>query len=65
MTWAVYECDVPVMLALRSMMGWGTTAWWRSRASWEMAKVEHKYGFHNQWRVAQARECLDKEHGEA
>ena len=27
MTWAVYDGDVPVMLALRSLLGWRTTAW--------------------------------------
>ena len=32
-TWAVYDEDVPIMLALRSILGWRTTAWWRSRSS--------------------------------
>ena len=25
-TWAVFDCDVPIMLALRSILGWRTTA---------------------------------------
>ena len=37
-TWAVYDGDVTIMLALRSILGWRTTAWWRSRASWSMAR---------------------------
>ena len=54
MTWAVYEGDVSIMLALRAVLGWRTTAWWRSRASWGMAwdpfymqRWKHKVGFHN------------------
>ena len=34
---AVFDGDVPVMLALRSLLGLRTTAWWRSRSSWCMA----------------------------
>ena len=37
MTWAVYDGDVPKMLALLSFLEWRTTAWWRDRASWRMA----------------------------
>ena len=37
MTCAVFDGDVPVMLALRSLLGLRTTAWWRSRSSWGMA----------------------------
>ena len=65
MTWAVYDGDVPVMLALRSLLVWRTTAWWRSRSSWGMAwdpnNVQiwkHKVGFHNrgvQWDTPMAR----------
>ena len=36
MTGAVYDGDVPIMLALRSIFGWRTSAWWRSRSSWCM-----------------------------
>ena len=53
--------DVPVMLALRSIFGWRTTAWWRSRSSWAMAwdpcnvqRWKHKVGFHNRARRAGA-----------
>ena len=59
MTWAVYDGDVPILLALRSILEWRTTAWWRNRASWGMAwdssnvqRWKHKFGFHNrgvQW----------------
>ena len=28
MTWAENDGDVPIMLALRSILGWRTTAWW-------------------------------------
>ena len=59
MTWAVFDGGVPVMLALRSLLGLRTTAWWRSRSSWGMAwdpndvqRWKHKVGFHNrgvQW----------------
>ena len=35
LTWAVYEGDVPIMPAFRSIFGWRTAAWWRSRASKE------------------------------
>ena len=54
-TWAVYEGDVPIMRALLSMLGWRTTAWWKSQASWCMAwdptnvgRWEHKVGFPQQ-----------------
>ena len=33
--WAVYDGDVPIMMALRSILGWRMTLWWRSRYSWE------------------------------
>ena len=65
MRWAVYDGDVPIMLALRSLLGWRTTAWWRSRSSWCMAwdpnsvqRWKHKVGFHNrgvQWDTPMAR----------
>ena len=64
-TWAVFDGDVPVMLALRFILGWRTTAWWRNRASWGMAwdtsnvqRWKHKFGFHNrgeQWDTPMAR----------
>ena len=54
MTWAACDGDVPIMLALRTVLEWRTTAWWRSRASWGMAwdpnnvqRWKHKVGFHN------------------
>ena len=54
MTWAVYDGDVPIMLALRSILGWRTTAWWRSRSSCGMAwdpnnvqRWKHNVGFHD------------------
>ena len=65
MTWAVYDGNVLVMLALRSLLGWRTTAWWRNRSSWGMAwdpnnvqRWKHKVGFHNrgvQWDSSMAR----------
>ena len=65
MTWAVYDGDVPIMLALRSILEWRTTAWWRSRSSWGMTwdpynvqRWKHKVGFHNrgiQWDTPMAR----------
>ena len=64
-TWAVYEGDVPIMRALRSILAWRTSAWWRSRASWVMAwdpnnvhSWKHEVGFHNrgvQWDTPVAR----------
>ena len=58
-------CDVPIMLALRSILGWRTTAKWRNRASWSLAwdpynvqRWKHKVGFHNrgwQWDTPMAR----------
>ena len=54
MTWAVNDGDVPIMLALRSILVWRTTPWWRSRSSCGMAwdpynvqRWKHKVGFHN------------------
>ena len=62
MTWAVYEGDVPIMRALRSMLGWRTTAWWKSQASWSMAwdpttvtRWERKVGRGTQWDTPMAR----------
>ena len=45
-TWAVYDGDVPILLALRSMLGWRTTVWWRNGSSWSMAwdPTTHKGG---------------------
>ena len=57
-TWAVYDGDVPIMLALRAILGWRTTAWWRNRASlgtaWDPYNVQrwkYKVGFHNRGTV--------------
>ena len=65
MTWAVYEGEVPIPRALRSILGWRTTAWWRSRCSWVMewdpynvARMKHEFGFHNrgvQWGTPMAK----------
>ena len=33
MTWAVHDGDVLVVQAVRSILGWRTTAWWRNRSS--------------------------------
>ena len=65
MSWPGYEGDVPLVRALRSFLGWRTTAWWRSRASWSMAwdptnvtRWKRKVGFHNrgiQWDTPMAR----------
>ena len=61
----VVEGDVPIMWSLRSVLGWRTTAWWRSRASWSMARDptnvtrgKHDVGSHNrgtQWDSPMAR----------
>ena len=40
MTWAVYDGDVLVMLALCYFLVWRTNAWWRSQSSWCMAGPE-------------------------
>ena len=52
--WAVYEGEVPVLKALRSVIGWRTTAWWRNRSAWGMkwdplnfTCWKHKWRFHN------------------
>ena len=37
MTWAVFEGGVPITRALRSILVWRATAWWRSRTSWSIA----------------------------
>ena len=65
MTLAEYDGDVQVMLALRSILEWRTTAWWRSRSfggmAWDPNNVQrwkHKVGFHNrriQWDTPMAR----------
>ena len=34
MMWAVYDEDLRIILVLRSILGWRTTARWRSRYSW-------------------------------
>ena len=62
--------DVPILLALRSILGWRTTACWRSRSSWCMTwdpynvqRWKHKVGFHNRgvhWDTPMAR--LDASH---
>ena len=58
MNWAVYDGEVPVMRALRAVLGWRTTSWWRSKSAWgvkdpaNVARWKYKFGFHNggvQW----------------
>ena len=34
--WAVNEGEVPVLKALRYVIGWRTTAWWRNMSAWGM-----------------------------
>ena len=53
MTWATYD-EVPVMRALRSILGWRTTTRWRNRNGWGMktdptnvTRWKHKFVFHN------------------
>ena len=52
--WAVYDGEVPVLKALRSMLGWRTTTCWRNRCAWgiatdptNVARWKHKIRFHN------------------
>ena len=33
--WAINDGEVSVMTPLRSILGWRTTSWWRSRSAWE------------------------------
>ena len=57
--WAICDGDVCIVKALRSILGWRTTTWWRRRSAWRMAtdpiditRWKHKFGFHNrrvQW----------------
>ena len=65
MNWAICDGDVPIMKALRSILGWRNTAWWRNRSAWEVAtdpknvqRWKHKFGFHNrgvQWDTPMSR----------
>ena len=58
-SWALLDGDVPIMKALRSILEWKTTTWWRSRSAWKMAtdptdvtRWKRKFGFHKrgvQW----------------
>ena len=36
MIWAIHDGEVPTMRALRSILGWRTTTWWRNRSAWGM-----------------------------
>ena len=54
MTWATYDGEVLVMMALRSILGWRSAAWWWNRSAWCMktdpmnvTRWKHKFGFHN------------------
>ena len=63
-TWAMCDGDVPMLLALRSILCWRTTAW-GSPSSWgvtwdpcNVQRWKHKVGFHNrgvQWDTPTAR----------
>ena len=42
MVWAVHEGEIPVLKALRSVIGWRTTVWWRNRSvGHEVGPAEH------------------------
>ena len=54
MSWVGYEGTVPVVKALRTVIEWRTTAWWRTRSAKGMSEDpanatcwKHKWGFHN------------------
>ena len=54
MSWIGYEGTVPVLKALRKVIEWRTTAWWRTRSAKGMSEDptnatcwKHKWGFHN------------------
>ena len=65
MAWAEKVGEVPVLTALRFVVGWRTTAWWRNRSAWSMkwdplniTCWKHKWGFHNRgvtWDAPMAR----------
>ena len=74
--WAVNEGEVPVLKALRYVIGWRTTAWWRNMSAWGMkwdplniTCWKHKWRFHNrgvtcQWPDGQVREKVGYRGGE-
>ena len=54
MSWVGYDGTVPVMKALRTVIEWRTTEWWRTRSTKSMSEDpanatcwKHKWGFHN------------------
>ena len=65
MSWAGYDGPVPVMKALRTVIEWRTTAWWRTRSTKGMSDDptnvtcrKQKWGFHNRgvtWETPMAR----------
>ena len=69
MAWATYDGDVLVVKALRSLLRWRTTTWWRNRSLWKMrvdpmnvSRWKHKCGFHNRgvvWNTLCQNELLE------
>ena len=65
MAWVACEGEVPFLIALRSVIGWRTTAWWRNRSAWGMTWDplnvtcwKFKWSFHNRgviWDTRMAR----------
>ena len=35
MAWATHDGDFPVIEALRSILRWKTTSWWRIQSAWD------------------------------
>ena len=74
--WATYDGNVPILKALRSILVWKTTTWWRSRSAWGWRRTptnvtRRKFGFsrhrkivgHTDVEVGRRREGLDTAHG--
>ena len=65
MSWVGYDGAVPVVKALRAVIEWRTTAWWRTRSAKGMCENpanatcwKHKWVFHNRgvtWDTPMAR----------
>ena len=54
MSWVNYNGKVPILKALRAVIGWRTAEWWRNRSAKGMSEDpgnvtgwRHKWGFHN------------------
>ena len=57
--WANYDGDVPVVKALRSILRWRTTTWWRKRSAWSMRVGPMNVSrWKHQWRFPQQRRAL-------